>query len=146
MCPKIQFTHHLWPGPVPNKIMKTICHLRQHSPKSLFPTLESTVASLASYEVTSYGNQAETAPSRNVSQLCWGMYHGAALMNDGSVVAWGNNDWGQATVPAALQRAGPTDDAAAGVSDNNASVAAVQIACGRNHTIALLSNRSVIAW
>jgi alpha-tubulin suppressor-like RCC1 family protein len=71
------------------------------------------------------------------------MYHGAALMNDGSVVAWGNNDWGQATVPAALQRTGPTVDAAASV---NASAAAVQIACGRNHTMALLSNRSVIGW
>ncbi|MFO1499271.1 MAG: RCC1 repeat-containing protein [Verrucomicrobiota bacterium] len=56
----------------------------------------------------------------------WGFT--VALMNDGSVVAWGDNDSGQTTVPVAAQ---------SGVT---------AIAAGGAHTVALKNDGSVVAW
>ena len=53
--------------------------------------------------------------------------HQTALVAPGSVVAWGRNDWGQATVPA-------------GLSDVTA------IAAGYDHSLALKSDGTVVAW
>jgi hypothetical protein len=72
------------------------------------------------------------------------MYHGAALMSDGSVVAWGgDNSWGQIDVPAVLAQG---SNATQGQAMALPSVTATQIACGRNFTLALLSNGSIIGW
>ena len=51
-----------------------------------------------------------------------------ALKNDGSVVAWGDNDYGQTTVPVAAQ---------SGVT---------AIAAGDCHTVALKNDGTVVAW
>jgi alpha-tubulin suppressor-like RCC1 family protein len=51
-----------------------------------------------------------------------------ALKNDGSVLAWGRNNYGQATVPVAAQ---------SGVT---------AIAAGYYNTVALKTNGSVLAW
>ncbi len=39
---------------------------------------------------------------RSFSVVAAGAYHNLALKNDGTVVAWGDNDWGQSDVPAGL--------------------------------------------
>ncbi len=57
-----------------------------------------------------------------------GEAHTAALRNEGSVVVWGNNYYGQASVPLA---------ATSGV---------IAIAAGRGHTVALKNDGSVVAW
>ena len=54
--------------------------------------------------------------------------HSVALKSDGLVVAWGNNGFGESTVPAAAQ---------SGVQ---------AIAAGYGHTVALKTNGSVVAW
>ena len=54
------------------------------------------------------------------AQIAAGIYHTVALKNDGTVVAWGNNSYGQCTVPADLS----------GVT---------QIAAGVYHTVVLVT-------
>ena len=54
------------------------------------------------------------------------VHHSLALTDDGTVVAWGRNDYGQSTVPAGLK--------------------AVQIAGGVYHSLALTDDGTVVAW
>jgi hypothetical protein len=63
----------------------------------------------------------------NVTAIAAGHYFGIALKSDGTVVAWGDNDFGQTNVPAGL-----------------ANVTA--IAAGYNHSLALKSDGTVAAW
>jgi alpha-tubulin suppressor-like RCC1 family protein len=54
--------------------------------------------------------------------------HGVALLTNGTVTAWGNNQYGQTVVPQSLQ------------------YRTAAIAAGGKHTLALLTDGSVIAW
>src|SRR5437764_1096363 len=63
-----------------------------------------------------------------MTAIAVGANHTVALTADGSVLAWGLNDSGQATVPAA---------ALSGVT---------AIAAGNAHTVVLKSDGSVLAW
>ncbi|CAH0118985.1 hypothetical protein PAE9249_01482 [Paenibacillus sp. CECT 9249] len=65
--------------------------------------------------------------SRAVMTIAAGQNHSLALKPDGTVVAWGQNDSGQANVPAGLS----------GV---------VSIAAGINHSLALKSDGTVVVW
>lgn len=56
-----------------------------------------------------------------------GRSHGLALQTGGTVVAWGNNDYGQSTVPANLANA-------------------IAVAAGAQHSLALRADKTVIAW
>jgi alpha-tubulin suppressor-like RCC1 family protein len=63
----------------------------------------------------------------NVTAIAASSQHTVALKNDGTVVAWGWNQYGQATAPPGLS-----------------GVAA--IAAGGGHTVALKTDGSVVAW
>ncbi len=56
-----------------------------------------------------------------------GSNHTLVLKADGTVVAWGNNSYGQATVPAGLS----------GV---------VQVSAGESHSVAVKSNGTIVGW
>lgn len=67
------------------------------------------------------------APDSGVASIAGGYSHSVALMEDGTVRAWGDNSYGQSTVPAGLT----------GVT---------AIAAGHHHTVALKSDGTVVAW
>jgi alpha-tubulin suppressor-like RCC1 family protein len=81
-----------------------------------------------------------------VVAIAAGTYHSLALCSDGSVVAWGDNSYGQlgsntttdSLVPVAV-------NTAAGVSAL-AGKTVVAIAAGAYHSLALCSDGSVVAW
>src|SRR6188474_681826 len=62
-------------------------------------------------------------------EVAAGSGHTVARRSDGSVVAWGRNDFGQCIVPALP----------VGLTN-------VEVAAGYGHTVARLSDGSVIAW
>ncbi|MGC8991373.1 MAG: immunoglobulin domain-containing protein [Verrucomicrobiia bacterium] len=84
-----------------------------------------------------YGKSTMTPPAglTNVTAIAIGTVTGGsvetthclALLKDGSVVAWGDNDWHKAEVPRDLPKA-------------------VAIAAGKNHSLALTEDYRVIAW
>jgi len=59
--------------------------------------------------------------------MATGLFHAVAIKSDGTVIAWGTNTNGQATVPAGL-------------------TSAVQVAAGSNHSLALTADGTVYAW
>ncbi len=63
----------------------------------------------------------------NVAAVAAGAYHSLALTSNGTVVAWGDNTFGQTNVPASLTNA-------------------TAIAAGWYHNLALKSNGTVVAW
>jgi hypothetical protein len=62
-----------------------------------------------------------------VTGIAAGSAHSVALRSDGSVVCWGDNKFGQCTVPAGLG-------------------AVTAVAAGDGHTLALLTTGQVVAW
>jgi len=63
----------------------------------------------------------------NVVAISVGVQHGLALKADGTVTAWGSNQYGQTNVPAGLSNV-------------------VAIAAGGYHNLALKADSSVVAW
>ncbi|EIJ78032.1 regulator of chromosome condensation-like protein [Bacillus methanolicus PB1] len=80
----------------------------------------------------------------NVIAISAGEFHSLALLNDGTVLAWGNNDYGQlgdgtnteSNVPVQVKGTGGY-----GVLNNVAAIAA-----GGFHSLALLNDGTVLAW
>src|SRR6185369_12600587 len=67
------------------------------------------------------------APGTRFTKIAAGFWYSLALKSDGTVVAWGENNFGQSTVPGGLN----------GV---------VAIAAGGNYCLALKSDGTVVAW
>jgi GH25 family lysozyme M1 (1,4-beta-N-acetylmuramidase) len=112
--------------------MKTQIHLRHLlqttilcaafvAPQGIAALLPGTVIGWGSQEVPQF------APETRFMRIAAGGAHSLALKFDGTVAAWGNNDWGQSTVPAGLN----------GIS---------AIAAGYRHSLALKSDGTVVAW
>ena len=79
--------------------------------------------------VAAWGYNESTVPANltGVVAVASGGYHNLALLADGTVVAWGNNNYGQSTVPANLSEV-------------------VAISAGGAHNLALKGDASVVAW
>ena len=67
------------------------------------------------------------APNTGFVAVAAGEYHSLGLKADGSIVAWGSNDYGQCNVPA------PNRDF-------------VAVAAGYRHSLGLKSDGSIVAW
>jgi alpha-tubulin suppressor-like RCC1 family protein len=79
-----------------------------------------------------------------VSKVAAGPWHALALKTDGTVVAWGRNQYGQLGdgAPTATVAVPRTVEISAGVPLSNV----VAIAAGATHSVALLADGSVYAW
>ena len=97
-------------------------------PYSLNNTLCNEV-SAQSLSVASFGTQVIPVgfDGMRFSQIASGSGYSVALKYDGSVVAWGDNYYGQSTVPSGLN----------GI---------VQVAAGEHHVVSLRSDGTVVAW
>jgi alpha-tubulin suppressor-like RCC1 family protein len=67
-----------------------------------------------------------TRPAKIVAMAA-GEYHTMLLKDDGTVVAWGDNSYGQGNVP-------------------DAAIDVVALAAGNSHSLALTRNGTVVAW
>ena len=63
----------------------------------------------------------------NVTAIAAGALHTLALRKDGTLIAWGNNFYGQTNIPAGLSNV-------------------IAIAAGNNHCLALKSDGTLVAW
>jgi Regulator of chromosome condensation (RCC1) repeat len=69
------------------------------------------------------------APGRSVARIAAGDFHSLVLQRDGLLLAWGDDRFGQSSVPSILNRH-----------------KVVKIAAGNVHNLALLGNGTVAAW
>ncbi|HRI14795.1 MAG TPA: immunoglobulin domain-containing protein, partial [Verrucomicrobiota bacterium] len=87
------------------------------------------------------------AAQSGVTAVAAGPFHSVALKNDGSVVAWGNNTSGQVTGTYPGDNGDPGYALASPVTLGDEVVRGVTaIAAGQNHTVALKSDGTVVAW
>ena len=66
-----------------------------------------------------------------VKQISVGEFHTVALLADGSIVCWGDNDYGQCDVPTSI-----------GTQENPVA----SVAASRCHTVAVLADGTVACW
>jgi alpha-tubulin suppressor-like RCC1 family protein len=76
----------------------------------------------------------------NAASIAAGHYSSFAVLTDGSIRAWGRNDTGQLGDGTTTNRRSPVR--VSGLS----GITIVQVAGGRNHTIALAGDGTVLAW
>ena len=70
------------------------------------PTLRCIAGSVVGWGYSGAGETVVPANATNVVAIAGGGGHSLALRADGTVVAWGNNYFGQSTVPGVKQRRG----------------------------------------
>lgn len=87
-------------------------------------------------------------PLTGVTAIAAGEDHNLALLADGTVVSWGNNYYGRLGDGTWDDRTTPVRVCAVGATDCNANPLSgvVAISAGELHSLALLSDGSVVAW
>ena len=86
-------------------------------------------------QTTSLGN------GRSAIAIDVGPNHSCAVLDDGSVACWGNNQWGQLGDGTTTQRTTPTQTGSLGPSRT-----AISVEVGYAHTCALLDDGAVACW
>ncbi|MGW8353267.1 RCC1 domain-containing protein [Streptomyces wedmorensis] len=94
------------------------------------------------------GNATCTAPLDKAVQVAAGDGHSIALLEDGTVLGWGNNANGQLGDGTKTDRATPVRVCAVGEPAPCASVlrGVVSVAVGDLHSLALLNDGTVVSW
>jgi alpha-tubulin suppressor-like RCC1 family protein len=82
---------------------------------------------------------APTSGLSDAAQVSASEYHSLAVRADGTVAGWGSNEYGEATNASAAPVV-PTPTSVAGLAN------VVEVAAGWGHSLALLSNGTVMAW
>jgi hypothetical protein len=90
------------------------------------------------YEVPCSKTPVEVEGLSEVTAISAGAYHSLALLSDGTVMAWGQNEYGQLGDGTTENRDVPVP--VSGLSD------VVAISAGYNENLALLSDGTVMAW
>ncbi|XP_003227382.2 alsin [Anolis carolinensis] len=89
----------------------------------------------------------KTLSGQHITIVAAGSFHCGAVAEDGVVYMWGENSSGQCAV--ASQSAVP-EPKPVSISDSEASnllpIRILQLACGKEHTLALSLNREIWAW
>lgn len=88
-------------------------------------------------------NTSGALAGRRVVAISAGASHSAALCGDGTVVCWGDNTNGQLGDGGSTLSNVPVAVSTSGVLAGRSITA---IACGQNHTLALLADGAVVAW
>jgi uncharacterized delta-60 repeat protein len=88
-------------------------------------------------------NTSGALSGKRVIAISAGANHSAALCSDGTVVCWGGNTNGELGNGNNTQSNVPVAVATSGVLLGHTAIA---IACGQNHTLALLADGTVAAW
>jgi alpha-tubulin suppressor-like RCC1 family protein len=83
---------------------------------------------------------------RTATAITAGQYHTCALLDDGSVVCWGYNQYGQLGVGDTATRGDAPGELPAPVVPLGAGRTATAITAGLRHTCALLDDASVVCW
>src|SRR5438445_279594 len=96
---------------------------------SFGPRSEAQTGGLTPGTVISWGRQVipYVQPGTRYQAIATGAGHTQALKPDGAVVAWGDNSFGQSTVPTNV-------------------TGVIAIAAGADHSLALKSDGTVVAW
>ncbi|MEU5217581.1 hypothetical protein AB0G79_15465 [Streptomyces sp. NPDC020807] len=94
------------------------------------------------------GNAVCTVPQGNVVQVAAGDGHSIALLADGTVLSWGNNESGQLGDGTSTSRTTPVRVCAVDEPAPCASFlkGVVSVAVGDLHSLALLSDGTVVSW
>ena len=80
-------------------------------------------------------------PGAGVVDVAAGFYHSLALLADGTVLAWGDNEWGQLGDGTTTNRSTPVQ-----VSGLGPGSGVVAVAAGLWHSLALKADGTVLAW
>ena len=80
-----------------------------------------------------------------VVEVSCGRKHVCAILSDGALRCWGKNDKGQLGLGNAADTTSSTPSALSAV-DLGTGMTAVAVACGREHTCAILKDGSVKCW
>lgn len=129
-----------WPGPIIRNFYKDIGWIVIPEPETAWGAGSNALGQLG---ISSGSLENQPTPVfiegvTNVIDISAGAYHTAAIKDDGSLWAWGKNEYGQIGDGTTTQRLQPVQIAS--LSDM------IFVSCGNSHTLGLKKDGTVYAW